>query len=299
MLLRISLIVSLFSMSGTCHPATTADSMKADWSRTGILYGEDHAFALTAPDGWVLDNTAGISQDIHAVFYPLGGSWEGSKVVFYAKGESKDLKAHQTVSQFMAYDSSQFAAHQRPLKVIDIAPMTLASGKTALLRRFVYSQNEVVAYIDEPGIVAMIVLTARTAADCEAALPSFKDLVRSYVFLGDNHLEKVTDFDQALNIAVDNAKRSPGKEYDSTLTRSAARWLEPEIARLARSLPDSALAPFTVLIRVGGNGRALEVLSWPNTVLAKKLEEAFSAALYPLPPAPSWWVRVGITIAAD
>jgi len=120
MLLRISLIVSLFSMSGTCHPATTADSMKADWSRTGILYGEDHAFALTAPDGWVLDNTAGISQDIHAVFY-----------------------------------------------------------------------------------------------------------------------------------------------------------------------------------RVGGNGRALEVLSRPNTVLAKKLEEAFSAALYPLPPAPSWWVRVGITIAAD
>ena len=37
--------------------------------KTGIIYGKNHVFSLTAPDGWVLDNTSGIKQGLYAVFY--------------------------------------------------------------------------------------------------------------------------------------------------------------------------------------------------------------------------------------
>ena len=34
----------------------------------GIIFGKDHAYVLTAPKGWVLDNQSGVDQGIHAVF---------------------------------------------------------------------------------------------------------------------------------------------------------------------------------------------------------------------------------------
>jgi hypothetical protein len=41
---------------------------------SGIVYGKDDAFAITAPDGWVLDNRAEQNNGLHAVFYPVGSS---------------------------------------------------------------------------------------------------------------------------------------------------------------------------------------------------------------------------------
>ena len=61
--------------------------MSSSWasSNAGIIYGEDIAYTLVPPDGWVLDNKSGVSQGIHAVFYPEGKGWEASEVVLYSR----------------------------------------------------------------------------------------------------------------------------------------------------------------------------------------------------------------------
>jgi len=58
----------------------------------GIVYGSDYAFGLTAPKGWMLDNESGVSQGMHAVFYPKGGSWKGSTIVAYASSPPPEKK---------------------------------------------------------------------------------------------------------------------------------------------------------------------------------------------------------------
>lgn len=41
---------------------------------SGIVYDKKHAYSLTAPRDWVLDNTSGASQGLCAVFYLPGSS---------------------------------------------------------------------------------------------------------------------------------------------------------------------------------------------------------------------------------
>jgi hypothetical protein len=244
----------------------------------------------------VLDNISGLSQGLHAVFYPVGGTWQHSKAVMYGNGWSKDLATNQTIEQFMTYDSTQFLAHGEPVQVLDVSPITLSSGKRALIRKFLYSQNEIIAYIDEPLIVAMIVMTARSSADFQEAFPQFENLVKSYNYLGDNQLKKATDFYAALKAADENLNRPFGQQYDDKVGRSVSKWLTFELTRYTAEVPDSGLASFTVLIRVDSSGRAQEVLSQPMTIVAKRVEPAFKAAFYPLPPASSWWVKVHIEL---
>ena len=278
---------------------TIADSLDDDQLRTGILYGDDHVFSLTAPSGWILDNTSGVSQGLHAVFYPVGGSWQNSKAVMYAKGSSKDLAKNQTIQDFMSYDSAQFVAHRKPARIVDAAPITLADGRTACVRRFLYSQNEIIAYIDEPKIVAMIILTARSSDDCQAAVPQFYELVKSYSYLGDNQLKKVTDFQTALKAADKNLTTSSGKQYDDEVGRCVAKWLGLELQNSISDASSSDLASFTVLICLDHRGRALEVLTQPSTLVSKRVKPAFSAVSYPRPPAACWWVKVNVGLKSD
>jgi len=268
-------------------------------SNTGILYGKDHAFTLTAPSGWVLDNTSGVSQGLYAVFYARGGSWQHSPAVMYGKGTSKDIEAKETIEQFIHNDSVQFVENQPGVKISSSSPIQTRLGRTAIVRTFSYSQEEIVAYIDEPTIVTTIVLTARTKDDYNAAFPFFKELVASYVFISNNHLEKLTDFADAMKAANDNLKTTEGKLYDDAVGRRAGKWLVQEISHCIAGLDSADLRPFTVVIRVGISGKAEEVLCEPMTKVASCLESGFSAAFYPKPPGGSWWVKIDLTIKGD
>ena len=63
----------------------------------GIFYGEGHSYALSAPSGWVLDNQAGRSQGLVAVFYPQGSSWSDSPVVMYSRIVKRDGRSLEEV----------------------------------------------------------------------------------------------------------------------------------------------------------------------------------------------------------
>src|ERR1017187_9021755 len=68
---------------------------------SGLIYGKNHAYWLTAPKGWILDNKSGVSQGLFAVFYPQGSSWAKSSVVMYTNTSSKEEKGQETLRQMI------------------------------------------------------------------------------------------------------------------------------------------------------------------------------------------------------
>ncbi|HEX6160622.1 MAG TPA: hypothetical protein VF111_10680 [Thermoanaerobaculia bacterium] len=153
---------------------------------TGIVYGEHHAFSITAPEGWVLDNTSGREQDLHAVFYEEGSSWAKAETVMYANTAVK-VPGARTLDELLAYDEAQFRKRSAKLRVTVAKDIRTKSG-TSTVRRFegdVYGNYEAVAYIDEKKTVVMLVLSARTEAGFLAAYPDFEKLVAGYEFLTD------------------------------------------------------------------------------------------------------------------
>jgi len=182
---KIILLLFLAAILLFAQDSITGQLPDSTKSGVGLLYGEDHFFAVTAPPGWILDNKSGVSQGLHAVFYPQGGSWEHSPAVMYANGAHKDVDANQTFQQFLTFDSLQFLREQGQIKIVDAGSIKTSKGQFALVRQFLYSQFEAVAYIDEPKIVALIVLTARSKTEFDEAYPAFKKLVESYWFISE------------------------------------------------------------------------------------------------------------------
>jgi hypothetical protein len=150
---------------------------------SGLIYGKDHLFGLTAPKGWVLDNSSGVSQGLHAVFYPKGGSWEHSPSVMYANTASKKVQGNETLEKLIAYDVSQYKRSHKPIEVVESPDILTGDEKKAVVRYFYFSNYEAVAYINEEKTVTLIVLSSNSKAEFERSLTPFRELVGSYKFL--------------------------------------------------------------------------------------------------------------------
>ena len=176
MRLYIPILLILAVVTQVLHGQTPGGS--------GIVYGKDHAFAITAPDGWVLDNQAGQNSGLPAVFYPVGSSWAKSPIVMYANTASKS-PGQETVDELIAYDTGQFKAKSPKLAVVELKSIKTKNGKAKVLKFSgdQFKNTEAVAYIDSPKAVVMLVLTSRDKAGFKRTYPVFVALVKSYTFL--------------------------------------------------------------------------------------------------------------------
>ena len=151
---------------------------------TGILYGDGHTYSLSAPKGWVLDNASGVDQGLHAVFYPEGGSWDGSPVVMYTNVARLGIPDQGTLEEVIANDITSMREGAPLLKVEKLdAITTTAQERKAIVYRFSGDPNgnhEAVAYIGEVGIAVLIVMTARNKKLFQKNLKAFEELVKSY-----------------------------------------------------------------------------------------------------------------------
>jgi hypothetical protein len=158
-----------------------------DTANSGLIYGTDHSFTLTAPTGWVLDNSSGVSQGLHAVFYRRGSSWKDAVAVMYARAVHKNSEK-KTLEDVVQADVADFKKSSKDSTATDGSPLPTRDKKTALVRFFYDGANknyEAVAFIDEPKVVVLLALTSRTKDDYENSLAAFKELVGSYYFISD------------------------------------------------------------------------------------------------------------------
>jgi hypothetical protein len=156
--------------------------------KTGIIYGKNHAFSLTAPSGWVLDNQSGVSQGLHAVFYRSGESWKNATTVMYANTASLEDEAHKTLEQLITFDLNSFRKNYAGIKITDGKDIMISGnvvGKIKYLSGESYGNYEAISYIDAGKTGVMIIMSSRTKEDFEKSLTAFEDLVKSYFFMAD------------------------------------------------------------------------------------------------------------------
>lgn len=176
------LITSILIISSLSFSQTLSDSSQE--LGAGIVYGSDHAFSLKAPEGWVLDNSSGVSQGLHAVFYPRGGSWQNSPAVMYAHPVSKKSKGNETIEKVIAYDVAQYK--KSSAKISDSPPIKTGDNKIAKVKIFASSNYEAIAYIEEKTVTVILALTSQTQKDYQTSFSAFQELVKSYMFLTTN-----------------------------------------------------------------------------------------------------------------
>jgi len=159
---------------------------------TGTIFGKDHAFNLTAPKGWVLDNESAAHQGIHAVFYPKSETWEDSAVTAYV-GSLPRNRGFSSVEDVVKGNVANFRRDGHPhYEAQKIKPITTASGRRAVIYHYrgdKWGNYEAAAYFPEKKTINFVVLNCRTKKDFNKAIGPFEALVNSYMFMGDDPLK--------------------------------------------------------------------------------------------------------------
>lgn len=159
-----------------------------DTTNTALLYGHNHSYYLSAPVGWIMDNSSGREQGMTSVFYPKGSSWADGETVMYTTYINFDSTKNESIKDIIKFDSTQFKTTSPKLQVSKEKPITINKNKKALVYSYSGDMNgnyETVAYIPEKKGVVMIVISSSSKNGCINNYKAFEALVRSYKFLTD------------------------------------------------------------------------------------------------------------------
>lgn len=153
-------------------------------SVTGILYGEGHVYGVTSPRGWVLDSEIGEKDGVPAIMFP--GNQPDSSAVIYSRGVLKEKG--QTIREFIKNDYKFFKESNPNIVMKDYSEQKTTDGRTAIIKQFSndeWNNTELVAYIDTPKTVCMVVLTAKDKKSFDISTAAFQDVVKSFNFITD------------------------------------------------------------------------------------------------------------------
>ncbi len=163
----------------------------------GIVYGKNHVFSLKAPDGWVLDNTSGVKQGLHAVFYVEDSSWKDADAVAYARARTLTEDV-QTVPQVVEYLLADFHGSGNPDYTAEkIGKVETARGASGVLYHFTgdkWGNYEAVCYFQEKKTINFVVLSCRSLEAFQEARPSFLELCQSYQYVNDHYTTTTPEF---------------------------------------------------------------------------------------------------------
>jgi hypothetical protein len=150
-----------------------------------ILLGQHYAFILKEPTGWNLDTSGGKSSGIDAVLNINGSSWKDGVAVMYVRVVYKDQE-RKTVEQVIKNDLEEFKNANKDSTVSSM-PIIFTRNKKKAITKFFYDaahkNYENVAYIDEPKVVVIMVLTSRNKEGYSKSVSAFRNLVASYFFV--------------------------------------------------------------------------------------------------------------------
>jgi hypothetical protein len=174
----LTVVISLFTLGAKAQQASDALGPGV------IVYAQGGAFMVAAPSGWVTDGETGQKLGVCCVFYPSGTSWNDAETIMYPEIAEKN-EHHADLRAFMASDLEQFRTNNPELVVEDGEAMHW--GTTTAVVRLFHGVNEgsseIVAYIDEPKIVAVLVMSAKSQKALNSSLPLFRGFVRSYAYM--------------------------------------------------------------------------------------------------------------------
>jgi hypothetical protein len=157
--------------------------------RAVVIEGDNHLFMISAPDGWVLDDTSGMGSRIRCVFYRKGEQWATAATVMYVNPLHGYGAKARTVSALIAEDEKSFRQRSPRGKVTEGGTIQTTGKKTAVVRYFSNDggpAHEAVAYVPEAELVMLLVLSSKTSGGFQGALPAYREMVQSYAWVASN-----------------------------------------------------------------------------------------------------------------
>lgn len=189
-------------------------------SQSGILYGDDFAYTISAPKGWIMDDETARTSGLSVVFYRKGETWVKGKAVMYVNVLGR--KQGATAKKAIANDIAEFKERNPKIKITQ--DKTLQTGDRRNAVTYVFSHvddktsDERVSYVEMPTVVLLIALTSQTSKDYKNAVADHTALVQSIGYLG---VDKGGKGDK--KVPVKPAKKTPtviGYWYMGTATGS-------------------------------------------------------------------------------
>lgn len=152
---------------------------------TAMVTGKGYRFLLLSPKGWVLDTQGGAGRGLAAVLFPLGSTFKDAPAVLYVNVAPR--AGGEALDAFVAREIARAQGKSPGLKVEAGQPVETQDRKRAEVRAVTgdpWRNREALAFIREAEAFVIVVLSARSAESYEAALPAFRELVRSYSTIG-------------------------------------------------------------------------------------------------------------------
>src|SRR6266567_9547914 len=193
----------------------------------GIVRGPKAGFNISAPEGWVVDNEAGLNQGMPCVLYPKGSSWSDAKTVMYANMAGAEFEG---VNAFVEMAIKEMKAKH------GIPKEKIASGKTQdghdyFVNEYpatkTYSQWERVGYVQLPRGVAFIVLTSRDKASYQKDSDKLEKVLKTLVYVGPK------------------SATAYSARYDQLIDQHAEAQIEPLLTEWREKAPDDPNAWIT------------------------------------------------------
>lgn len=181
-----------FLLLNTTVPTSVAPNLSklqiprasATQQNAAIIYSDHGGFMISVPKGWTLDRATGERMGTCCVLYPQGSSWDQAESVIYPNIAEK--QPGQTLQQLMSNDLDGFRQRFPKMNVAEARDLPAGDSQLAKVR-FFYGVNqgsyELVAYVDEPQVVALLVLSSRSKEAMGEALPAFREVLKSYVYM--------------------------------------------------------------------------------------------------------------------
>ncbi len=240
----------------------------------GTLFGDDHAFAVTAPAGWVLDNESGVAQGLDMTFYPQGFTWENSPVIVYGNvshwsststSTSAQQQVDKTVAEFRANGSPNYQARAG-------APIALPDGRQVPVYYFQgdkWGNYEAGAYFREQATLNFLIYSARDKAHFQHYWPQFVRLAQSY----DNVFARIHALDAAqyktMWLAADHvSETAAGSAYEKRDMTHLGNDMATAMRECAGFLKGDALQDFHLLEQVMPDGAAGKIYVYPRNATA-------------------------------
>lgn len=153
-------------------------------TRAALRYHGRTSFFLTAPNGWVMDDSdAARAQGPMAVFYRRGESWRTGDAVMYANLLTLLGTAPHAFAATIDAEVARWSATAGDAVVTPLVDIRTGTGDAAKIRKFVSrarQTHEVVAYLRNGSTVPILVVVARSEEALVDAFPDFVRLVKSY-----------------------------------------------------------------------------------------------------------------------
>lgn len=244
----------------------------------GMLYGADHAFFITAPKGWVLDNESGVKQGLPMAFYPVGHTWADSPAIAYGRSITKS-EGVRSVKDLVESTIKTFHEKGSPdYKITKETSVDLPNGKHVPVYYYAGDQwgnFEAVAYFEEEDTINSLVFNCWARADFGKHLPGFEQMARSYWSNGSLNPVDDDTFKKLVQRAKQMSGTPAGKKYEERVIKQVGEAVAAIMRSCSSYVGKDNVKPFEAVFRIKPDGTISEAFAKPDSRIGNCFEGYF------------------------